>query len=92
MKFMIAWKLDPSRQAAAAERFLASGAPMPDGMELVGRWHAPGSAQGFLLVETDDLGALSTHIAHWGDVLEFVVTPVLEDAEAGAAIATGMAR
>jgi hypothetical protein len=56
---------------------------------MIGRWHAPGSTRGFLLVETDDLTALAEHAAEWSDVLAAEVTPVLDDAEAGAAIAKG---
>jgi hypothetical protein len=41
------------------------------------------------LVETDDLAALAEHAAEWSDVLAAEVTPVLDDAEAGAAIAKG---
>jgi hypothetical protein len=56
---------------------------------MIGRWHAPGSTRGFLLVETDDLTALAEHAAEWSDVLAAEVTPVLDDAEAGAAITKG---
>ena len=89
MKFMATWKLPPGNQAVTAERFLSAGAPMPDGLTMLGRWHAPGSTSGFLLVEADDLTPLATHMAEWGGLLELQVTPVLEDTEAGEAMAKG---
>ena len=87
MKFMVTWKVAPEDFPKAAERFLSTGSPMPQGVSMLGRWHAPGSTRGFLLVETDDLTALAGHAAEWSDVLSAEVTPVLDDVEAGAAIA-----
>ena len=40
MKFMISWKIAPGHHKPAGEGFLKSGAPMPDGLTLIGRWHA----------------------------------------------------
>lgn len=83
MKHMISWKLAPGNHKAAAKAFLKSGAPAPKGLTLIGRWHGPGSACGWALVEGDDAKALSQHIADWADLIEFQVTPVVEDADAG---------
>ena len=54
MKFMLSWKILPAFHRSAAEEFLKSGAPMPEGLTYLGRWHAPGSAYGWLLCETED--------------------------------------
>ena len=70
MLFMVTWKLAPAHQRAAARRFLDGGAPPPDGMRILGRWHVPGSAAGFALCETDDVGLVAVHLAEWGDLLE----------------------
>ena len=88
MKYMIAWKIPPGCHKPAAESFLSSGAPMPPGLKSLGRWHAPGSAYGWLLVEGDDAVALAEHVAQWANLLELQVTPVIEDDEA----ASGMSR
>ena len=53
MKFMVCWKISPGFHKPAAEEFLKFGAPLPDGVTLHGRWHAPGSHQGWLVIETD---------------------------------------
>ena len=91
MKYMVCWKIMPGNHKPAAEAFLKSGAPMPAGLTKVGRWHAPGSSRGWLLVE-GDLKALAEHLTQWSDLLELEVSPVLEDADAGEAMATVYAK
>ena len=87
MKFMITWKIPPGSHKPAAESFLGGGAPVPEELQTIGRWHVPGSAQGFLLVEGDDEVALAQHAAEWANLLEVQMTPVIEDEAAGAALA-----
>jgi len=89
MKFMATWKIPTSNQREAARRFLASGAPPPEGLTMLGRWHAPGSSSGFALCEADDIGPVAIHFAEWGDLLELEVVPVMEDEDAGMAMAAG---
>jgi hypothetical protein len=47
MKFMITWKISPENYKTAVERFLKTGAPAPEGLKTVGRWHTAGSSRGF---------------------------------------------
>jgi len=82
MKFMVTWNIPTNTYKAAVESFLRSGAPMPEGLTALGRWHAPGSRHGWLLAETDDLRTLAQHMAEWASMLEFTITPVIEDEEA----------
>lgn len=86
MKYMISWKIPPGKYVGAAERFLHSGAPVPEPLTLVGRWHAPGSMYGWALIEGDDPIAMAQHSAEWARYLEIQVTPVLDDYEASAGI------
>lgn len=86
MKYMVSWKMQPGAHAGAAEAFLKGGAPAPAGLEILGRWHAPGSSHGWVLSE-GDLNGLAEHVGEWGRFMDFEITPVLEDAEAGAALA-----
>ena len=39
-------------------KFLSTGAPLPEGDIKVGRWHAPGSLKGVIIVETDNVKGL----------------------------------
>jgi hypothetical protein len=87
MKYMIAWKIAPGDIKSAAKAFLKGGAPMPKGLTMIGRWHAPGSSYGWAVVEGNEV-ALAQHVAEWEHLLEFQITPVLEDAEAGKALAS----
>ena len=86
MKYMMSWTIRPAFYKAAVARFLSTGAPLPEGMKLIGRWHAAGSTYGWLLVEGSIEDAYE-HASEWGDLLEIQVTPVVEDAEAGAIVA-----
>jgi hypothetical protein len=88
IKHMLAWKIAPGHIKSAAGAFLKSGAPAPKGLALIGRWHAPGSAYGWAVVEGNDATALAQHVAEWEHLLEFQITPVLEDADAGKALAS----
>ena len=88
MQFMNVWKIRPGCMEEAAKRFLESGgAPVGDGMTLLGRWHAADLSCGFSLTETDDPAAAYALSATWGDVLEMESRAVVSDDVAGAALA-----
>jgi len=80
MKFMVTWSITPEQQKEATSRFLETGGQPPSGVQMLGRWHAPGI--GFVLAETTDAKALHEWTSRWLDLLKFVVTPVIEDDEA----------
>jgi hypothetical protein len=85
VKFMLTWRTRPGLYKAALKQFLETGAPAPKGVENVARYHAPGSTQGWHVMETNDVTALAEHVATWADVLEMEVNPVVEDAQAAEA-------
>lgn len=85
MKYMVTWKIPTQSYKEAVEVFLRTGAPMPEGLVSLGRWHVPGSTKGWVLVETDDAVSLAEHMAEWAGMLELDISPVIEDAEAGKA-------
>lgn len=80
-KYMITWNIRPEHYSAALQRFEDTGAPAPEGVNLLGRWHEPGSARGFILVETNDVAGVAKHLAGWNDIVEHRTVPVLEDDE-----------
>ena len=65
---------------------MATGAPFP-ACKSWKRFHAPGSVGGWILVEADDASACYEHAAEWAECLDWEVTPVLSDEEAGPLIA-----
>jgi hypothetical protein len=86
MQFMVSWKIAPGHHKLAAHAFLKSGAPTPKGLSVIGRWHAPGSACGWAVLEGQDVTVLAQHIAQWANLLEFQITPVISDTDAGKAL------
>ena len=92
MLYMMEWSLKSDCYDKAHNRFLEAAAPMPEGATLLGRWHAPGSVNGWLLVETDKPETLYVHAAEWGDVIDWETTPVFTDEQAGASSAEGRGR
>ncbi|MHC4957913.1 MAG: DUF3303 domain-containing protein [Planctomycetota bacterium] len=89
MQFMITWCIDPAQQPTARARFLETQAPPPDGVEMVGRWHAAAGKQGWILAETNDASAILRWTAEWADVIDFDVAPVVGDEDAGRILAGG---
>lgn len=66
--------------------FLEGGAPMPEGLTAIGRYHMPGSHKGWLVCEGTP-EALTEHLQYCGGLLDFDVHPVVPDEVTGAAIA-----
>ena len=81
MKFMLTFdlKTDADRNEAIA-RFKKTGGQPPRGAKLVSRWTAADLSGGFVLLESDDAGALTEFAAMWTDVIELRLLPVIEDA------------
>ena len=80
MLFMINWSIDGSNVRAANERF-SSGEEQFFGIELLGRWHAPGNI-GVAIVETNDAVAINKYLMQWDDLCDVSVTPVMDDSGA----------
>lgn len=85
MKFMITWRIPPNNYEAAVGIFLEGGAPLPEGLTRIGRWHSLGSNLGWHLMEGDPI-LVAQHTAEWANLLEMTVTPVIEDEQAGSAV------
>ena len=87
MKFMSTWTFQGGALSEAAARFLAGEAAPEPGTTILGRWHNIDLSGGFLLFETNDPAAMYRGALKWADVLELNTVPVVEDADAGAALA-----
>ena len=86
MTFLMHWSFKTGYHEIAAKKFLATGAPFPE-CKSWKRWHAPGSVEGWILVEADKVDACYEHAAEWAECLDWEVTPVLSDEQAGPLIA-----
>jgi hypothetical protein len=87
VKFIVSWKLPQATYKESSARFLKAGGKPPAGVNMVGRWHGM-SGGGVAIAESNDPKALYTWLAEWADVLPIEVTPCLEDADAGAVLAS----
>jgi hypothetical protein len=87
MKYITVWNLPAGAYNAAVARFLETGGATPPGVKLLGRWHGM-SGQGVAITESEDPKAMFTWRAQWSDLLEMTITPCLEDADAGAVLAS----
>ena len=83
MLYLMEWSIKDGCAEKAVTKFLSTGAPMPEGCRLVGRWHAPGSVNGWLLADTEDPKTVYEHASEWAELLSWKTTPVLVDEEAG---------
>jgi hypothetical protein len=86
MKFVMTYQIKNESWETAVSRFVETQAPAPDGVKLLGRWHAAAGRNGFLLLESDDPAAIYQFAAEWHDVCDLTVTPVVEDEAAGAVL------
>ena len=83
-KYMMEWELRTGFIPRAFEKFLQTNAPI-EGVTFQ-RFHAPGSTNGWIIIENlpnNDLAPLYIHAATWSEFLSFKVTPVFSDEQAG---------
>jgi hypothetical protein len=67
---------------AVYRRLRDEGRELPEGLRYVASWVEPSYARCWQVMETDDPRLFDAWIAHWQDLAEFEVVPVLTSAEA----------
>lgn len=87
MKYILIWNLPSGTFNATIARFLETGGAPPKGVAMLGRWHGM-SGQGVAIMESDDAKAMFGWRAQWADLIDMSITPCLEDADAGAVLAS----
>ena len=68
-------------------RFRDKGRLMPEGIEYLGSWVTHDLRRCFQVMECADRGLLDQWMANWQDITEFEVIPVMNSADAAAAVA-----
>ena len=86
MKFVMTYQINTENWDKGADRFLEGGGLPPEGVTMLGRWHAAAGRGGYILLESDDQAAIYRWAAEWHDVCDFDITPVVEDEEAAAVL------
>ena len=87
MKFISTYSIRPGCLPAAAARFLGGDTAPPAGIKLLGRWHKCDLTGSVALWESEDAAAMHAFALSWGELMDMTTHPVVEDAEAGAALA-----
>ena len=67
-------------------RFRARGRLAPEGLAYVASWVDAGLGRCWQVMEADDPALLEQWMAHWRDLVDFEVHPVLTSAEAAARV------
>ena len=75
MLYVQHWSFKAGFHQKGAEKFLGGGGDYP-GVEMIGRYHAPGSLEGWIVLKTSDPKAIYQHAAEWGEFLNWETTPV----------------
>ncbi len=82
MRYMVVERFTDAR--AIYERLRERGRLMPEGLTYVDSWIAEDLGRCFQLMEAERPELFDDWIAHWKDLMEFEVVPVLSSAAASA--------
>jgi hypothetical protein len=87
MLFMIIEHFRDGDPRPVYARFRDQGRLAPDGLRYVASWVTDDHQRCFQIMDTDDRALLNEWMAHWSDLVDFEVIPVITSADAAAAIA-----
>jgi len=79
MLFVVSWSINPENRNKAIERFLRTGGVPPNGVKMLGRWHAVGSSSGMGVLEASDLVPIQQWVLEWSDIMKMDVHAALTD-------------
>lgn len=82
MLYMIIESFKNQDAVPVYRRFRDQGRLAPEGLTYVASWVDMRLQRCFQVMETKDRGLLDQWMAHWNDLVEFEVIPVLTSAEA----------
>lgn len=82
MLFMVIEHYKNRDAKAVYSRFQAQGRMMPEGLKYLGSWTETSFERCFQVMETDDPSLFEQWTAHWKDLVDFEILPVMTSAEA----------
>jgi Protein of unknown function (DUF3303) len=85
MLFMVIERFKNRDAEAVYGRVREKGRMLPEGLHYVGSWVEPNFSRCFQLMECDDPQMFQQWSAHWQDLIEFEIVPVLSSIEAAEA-------
>ena len=86
MLYMVVEKFHDGDALPVYRRFREKGRLMPEGLGYVSSWITEDMGRYFQVMECDDRRLLDEWMAHWKDLMDFEVIPVITSAEAVAAV------
>jgi hypothetical protein len=87
MLFIVSWSISSERRNSAIERFLKTGGAPPEGVKMLGRWHAVGGMTGFGVAEASDAALMQKWVLDWSDLMSMDIRPALTDEQLGPLLA-----
>ena len=87
MLYMIVETFRDGDAVPVYRRFRDKGRMAPDGLKYVASWVTEDLRRCFQIMECDDSSLIAQWIAHWEDVTEFEVIPVITSEQAAASVA-----
>jgi len=82
MLFMVIERFKPGKAEAVYRRYREQGRMLPAGLRYVDSWIETDLSRCFQLMEADDAGLFDQWIAHWQDLVDFEILPVVGSSEA----------
>ena len=82
MLFMVIERFKPGKAEAVYRRYREQGRMLPAGLRYVDSWIETDLRRCFQLMEADDAGLFDQWIAHWQDLVDFEILPVVKSGEA----------
>jgi hypothetical protein len=87
MLYMVIETFRNGDPAPVYRRFRDQGRLMPEGLEYRGSWVTDDLRRCFQVMECADRRLLDEWMAHWHDITDFEVVPVMTSADAATAVA-----
>ena len=87
MQFVIVERFRDGDPVPVYRRFRDRGRLAPDGLRYIASWVSHDLTHCYQVMECEDRGLLEEWMAHWRDLVDFEVIPVMTSAAAAAAVA-----
>lgn len=87
MQYVIIERFRGGDPVPVYQRFRDRGRMAPDGLRYVNSWVSTDLTICYQVMECDDRRLLDEWIAHWRDIVDFEIVPVMTSADATAAVA-----
>ncbi len=82
MLYMVIERFKNQDATPVYDRFRDQGRMTPEGLEYVSSWVDTKLERCFQIMETSDPKLMTEWTAHWGDIVDFEVVPVMSSADA----------